>query len=169
MAPYTFMDNEFRNLISIYRKEFLDQNSEELDEHRIKNITCDICFSDLLIDYTNNMNVCTNCAIGYPYFDYRFRPRSRSMPYKRKWHLMTRVNKLGIELKWRELENLLSTFINLDHAYTKKFPNRNMINLNFVIKHILLLLGYDQAAEKIHVGGTKRTIANWEEKLNLVL
>jgi hypothetical protein len=156
------MDDEFEFLLSIYYKEQEKTNRSE------KYKCCEKCLSELLIDVKNNMNVCEKCAIGYPFCDYHFQP-VRSIPYKRKWHFMTCLRKMGFAIKWHELDNLLSKFIKLDRAYTKYFPNKNMVNLNFVIKYISLQLGYTHIAEKIKIGRTARTKMNWYNKLNLVL
>lgn len=137
------------------------------DIKRIHNITCDFCSSDLLIDYTNNMNVCPKCAIGYDFFDYTFRPCYKSPPYKRKWHLMTSVQKLGVSLRHVELDSLLADYLKLDRAYSKHFPGKNMVNLKYAIRFILIKNGYESTACDININCSSRTAADWEGKLNL--
>ena len=130
---------------------------------------CEKCSVDLLVDQKEYYNVCPNCGRCYPYCDHR--PGfDGSPPYKRKWHLMTVINRHNFVFRYGELEAILSLFLKLDYDYSTLFPGKNMMNVNFIIKAIAHFIGYDHISMQISLKNVKpKTLRKWFHRFNLVV
>ena len=143
-----------------------------ISKQTVRNISqCEVCFTDLLVDAEENLYVCPSCAIGYPMISYScfFYERRKSPPYKRRWHFMTKVRKLGFLINCNELELLLSAFIKLDHAYTTRYQKKNMVNMDFTLKYLAEQLGYNHIADRIKIHRGDQAMKRWHHTLNLAL
>lgn len=131
--------------------------------------SCETCAVDLLVDQREYYNVCPSCGTCYPYCDHR-PAYSGSPPYKRKWHLMTVINRHNLILRYGELESILSVFLKLDREYSSLFPGKNMMNISFLLQAIAHFLGYDHLSRKITLKNVKaKTMKKWLDRFNLVM
>lgn len=145
-----------------------DKRNETLIEDVInKYMTCEFCNIDLLIDYHNYYNLCPNCNRCYPFCDGQ-NPRF-SIPYKRKWHMMSIIRKNNFHINGYEIEKIMNFYNELDRLYYEKFPKKNMVYLLFVLQFICKKLNYNHIAGRIKINKKENKLKQWGEKLNLVL
>ena len=128
---------------------------------------CGKCLIDLLVDTKEYYNVCPSCGTCYPYRDHS---GPHSPPYKRKWHFMTVLRRNNLAIPSNELDAIFSVFLKLDRSFTTKFPGKNVMNMNFLLKVIADHLGLDHIADKVKLTNIRpKTLQGWLDRFNLVM